>query len=200
MNRLLLGYSPDFDVFDDAAPTPHTNRARARLDREAVGFDADNAEQAAELLDVAGQPGLNGLLLRLVRGASGATIRPAVEVELVRLLERAAKQVLPTMGAASRGAPARASRFFAIELEGLSAEDQEFETARRFVQFTEEAARHAAQAGVGRPPPAAAQWAAMRAAKRNAPGWPGPDRLEPLIRTDHRRGLAPLPIQGAQHA
>ena len=63
MNRLLLGYSPDLDVFDHS---PATMFEQA-LVHCGVAFDTENTEQAASLLDVAGRPALTALLSRWIR-------------------------------------------------------------------------------------------------------------------------------------
>jgi hypothetical protein len=62
-------------------------------------------------------------------------------------------------------------RFFGIELEGLSPEDQEFETAKAFVRFAGEATRLAASAADALPAVNVAHAAALQSARRNAPGW-----------------------------
>jgi hypothetical protein len=190
MNRMLLGYSPDLDVFDDA---PGARLAPGRTDREAVSFDAESTELAAEFLDLVGQPGFAALLDRLVRRtalASGRAVKDAVATELVGLLQLAARRALPALnapGTADAGtASTRASRFFGIELEGLSPEDQEFEAARRFVQLTAEAARQAALAPAQLPPAAAARQAAAQAAKRYAPGWLSPRAHAPALMAARR--------------
>lgn len=202
MNRLLLGYSPDFDIFDEVPRVPHSMSTRAQ--RQAARSHADDPAQAAELLEAADQGELHAALTRLLRGAAGTALRPAVEAELGRLLLQAAVQALPSPDVTSRDAQARASRFFGIELEGLSPEDQEFESARRFVQLIEDAARHAAAAPARLAPPSAALWAAAQAAKRHAPGWRSV--RSPIAALNHRServtaGAArPFAIQGAQHA
>jgi hypothetical protein len=201
MNRMLLGYSPDLDIFDDAMPAPPS------VDRETSVLETDHTEEAAELLEVAGRPGLPMFIARLLRSAAGAPIAPAVESALVRLLQRAARTALPTMSAVSPDNSAQASRFFGIELEGLSPEDQEFEAARRFAQLIEAAARRAALAPPHLQPAAAAWLAAARAAKRHAPGWLAAQRPSPSATgLNHRSarvtagGSRPFPLQGAHHA
>ncbi|HSW11463.1 MAG TPA: hypothetical protein VLI06_01415 [Solimonas sp.] len=175
MNRMLLGYSPDFDIFDSAS---NTSLAPTRADREAVAFDTQSTEQAAELIGTLGRPGFATMLGRLVRRTaldSGRPLKDAVAAELVDLLETAAWRALPRSDApiATDAAAAfgRANRFFGIELEGLSPEDKEFEAARRFVQLSAEAARQAARTPAQLPPRAAARRAAALAARRYAPGW-----------------------------
>jgi hypothetical protein len=204
MNRMLLGYNPDFDIFE-AAPSVATSSTR-----EASVLDTDRSEAATELLEVAGRPALPALLARMLRSAAhaaGQTMNRAVEGELVRVLQRAARIALPTAGIASHDGQTQASRFFGIELEGLSPEDQEFESARRFVQLVEAAAQLAA-AGSQRLPPVIAAWlATSRAAKRFAPGWldaqqPPPGAAGPQHRSAriNAGGSRPISNQGAHHA
>jgi hypothetical protein len=199
MNRMLLGYSPDFDLFEEEA-----SMVAIAPEHEASLQSSDHTEAATELLEVAGRPALPSLLTRLLRRAAhtvAPTLDRAVEGELLRLLQRAARIALPTRSIASRDTATQASRFFGIELEGLSPEDQEFESARRFIQLVEAAAQHAA-AGSQRLPPAVAAWLAVsRAAKRFAPGWAAAQHAPP-----HRsariaaRGSRPATFQGAHHA
>lgn len=187
MNRMLLGYSPDFDILEDAKGT---TLAPNRADRKAVVFDTETTGKAAELLNAEGQPSFTALLGRLVRGtasASGRALDDAVANELVGLLQVAARHALPAMNAPGSttlhaGTPSqRIGRFFGIELEGLSPEDQEFELARRFVQLTTEAVRQAALAPKHLPPAAVARRAAARAARRYAPGWTSPHAQAPTL-------------------
>jgi hypothetical protein len=72
-----------------------------------------------------------------------------------------------------------AANLFGIELEGLSPEDQEYQTARRFVQFAAEATRRAMAARRRLPPPAAARAGIVSAARRHAPGLLRPGRPKP---------------------
>lgn len=136
-------------------------------------------ELAAELLDVASEAEMDQFLGSLVRKAGkavGGLIRSPTGQQLVGLLKGAAKKALPGIGAAVGGriagpAGARiggqlaqhAGQIFGLELEGLSAEDQEFEAARQFVQLG--GAAGAAVAGG-----ASARDALAGAARRLAPG------------------------------
>jgi hypothetical protein len=60
---------------------------------------------------------------------------------------------------------------FGLELEGLSPEDQEFETVKAFVRFAGEAVRRAGSVSQRLSPHVAAQLAALQSARRLAPGW-----------------------------
>lgn len=203
MNRILLGYSPDLDLFDDAAS------AAATFEHQASGPDTDCSEAATELLEAAGRPALPPLLARLLRRAAhaaGGTIDRAVESELVQRLQRAARVALPAPGPGTGDGAALASRFFGIELEGLSPEDQEFESARRFIRLVEAAAGHAATQSPRLPPAVAAWLAAARAAKRLAPGWLAAQQAPPGATRSRRSaritagGARPTSYQGAHHA
>lgn len=199
MNRLLLGYNPDFDLFDDAPRV-----AKTSLEPKASLLEADHTEAAVELLETAWRPNLPALLARLISRAAhaaGGTIDRAQEIELIKLMQRAARVALPTAQPAAHDAATQAGRFFGIELEGLSPEDQEFESARRFIQLVEAAAAHAAAASRRAPPAVAAWQAAAHAARRFAPGWSAalrgpPQHTAPIT----AGGTRPHPVQGAHHA
>jgi hypothetical protein len=110
------------------------------------------------------------------------------------ILKGAAKQVLPGIGSAVGGyfggpsgakfggdVASAAGRAFGLELEGLSGEDREFEVARRYVTFAGDAVKNLASAPAGSDPRAAANAAAVAAARTYAPGLLSPSRagMEP---------------------
>lgn len=191
MNRMLLGYNPDLDLFQDAPGGAAPSGGSV--------LRSDCSAAATALLEVAGRPALPALLARLLRRAArdaGGSLEREVEGELVRRLRQAARFALPGPGLRSDDGAARASRFFGVELEGLSPEDQEFESARRFIRLVEAAARHAATAPRQLPAPTAARLAAVRAARRFAPGWLAPRRPTALT----AGGSRPTTSEGAHHA
>lgn len=196
MNRLLLGYDPDFDLFDDVTPivTPSP-------EPEGPARELDHAAAATALLEASGPAALPAVLARLLQRAAraaGGTIDRALERELIGLLQRAARVALPEpcAFASPGGCAARASRFFGIELEGLSPEDQEFESARRFIQLVHAVAGQALRAPSRLRPAFAARLVAARAARRFAPGWSAALNT-PSVTAGRSR---PLFIQGAHHA
>jgi hypothetical protein len=67
-------------------------------------------------------------------------------------------------------AKAKLDATYGKELEGLSAEDREFEIARSYVRFAIEALRRALQTPPRVPKPVAAQVALREAARKHAPG------------------------------
>ena len=98
--------------------------------------------------------------------------------------------VLPRLADQVLAAGPKAGRMLGMELEGLSAEDREFETARQFMRFAGLAARRARQAARG--DPRQVRRAALNiAAKQYAPG------LLPAIVTIMERH--PVPPSAASH-
>lgn len=152
-------------------------------------------ELAGALLEVATEEELDrflGDLMRRAGRAAGAAVRSPVGQALGGILKNAARQALPVIGGAlgsAVGGPSggalgsqfatRAGQLFGLELEGLSQEDQEYEVARRFVRFVGAAAANAANAPSSVPPQAAAQSAAVAAAREHAPGLLGPELGRP---------------------
>ena len=140
---------------------------------------------------------LGGLLGR-VGALAGRVLRSDTGQALQGILRQAARQALPVIGRGVGGwiAPGRgedvgarlasqAGQFLGLELEGLSSEDREFETARQFVRFALDAAGRAAAAPGTVPPAEAARAATAAAASLHAPGllgWLGPARRPPARR------------------
>jgi len=153
-------------------------------------------ELASELLEVTSEQELDRFLGNVIARATktiGNIARSPEGQALGGILKQAAKKALPMAGravgkyfggttggnvGAALGTAAGAA--FGLELEGLSNEDREFETAKQFVRFASSAARQvAAQKRHHHHPsrpmtPAAirqiARSAAVKAAKRYAPG------------------------------
>jgi hypothetical protein len=143
-------------------------------------------ELAAELLTVSDEAELEQFLGSLVKKAwrkaksfAGSSTGRA----LGGLLKSAARKALPVVGRAVGsyvGGPAggaagaklasSAGRIFGLELEGMSPEDMEFETARRFVRFAGNAAQKATSAPRSAPPMQIAKTAVRAAARTHAPG------------------------------
>ena len=110
------------------------------------GFPATSrsSELAAGLLDVVNESELDdfvgGLVAETARSA-GCRIHARAARALVASLSRTAERSVPTLAVAlgdeSRPAAQTASRIFGVEPEGMSAEDRDFEIARRFVRFAQ---------------------------------------------------------------
>jgi uncharacterized protein (DUF697 family) len=181
-----LEFESDLDAFEF---NPGIN-GQAYESEAGVFDDADEMELAAELLAVSDESELDQFLGKLIGQAGqaiGKAVKGPVGKTLGGLLKGAVKKVLPAAAGAVGGmvgGPAGAAvasslataagKAFGLELEGMSTEDQEFETARRFVRFAGEAARQAAQqAGriaASADPQAAAKKAVIGAASKLAPG------------------------------
>lgn len=137
-------------------------------------------ELASELLGVSNEQELEqflGNLVRTVGGAAGRFASSDTGRALGGILRDAARQALPVVGGAvgqwiqpgtgraiGANIATQAGRLFGLELEGLSAEDQEYEVARQFIRFAGAAAKQASVAPVEASPMQAARAAATAAA------------------------------------
>ncbi|HLZ36601.1 MAG TPA: hypothetical protein VKP64_02330 [Mycobacteriales bacterium] len=158
---------------------------------------------AGELLEVTNEAELDrflGNVLRSAISAGQAFVNSSAGKAVGGILKSAAKQALPQLGRVVGDvvAPGVGGQFGArlgsmagsalgLELEGLSQEDREFEAARAFVRFADEAARTAVTAPPSVPPAAAAARAATVAAQRQLPG------LVPVIAQMSPSALAGVP-------
>jgi hypothetical protein len=144
-------------------------------------------ELATQLLGVNNEQELEqflGKLLKKAVGAVGNFARSSAGKALGGVLKNVAKVALPIAGKALGsvvGGPVggmiggklagMAGQAFGLELEGLSAEDKEFEISRRFVRFANNAAvRTASNSNWQRQPNAAVRQAVVAAARQHAPG------------------------------
>ena len=183
MNHALLEFSPEAEAFEEEA---FEFGAAEWAGEGGVFAETDEMELAAGLLEVTDESELDRFLGNLIRKAGqavGTFVRSPTGQALGSILKGAARQALPVVGRALGGYVGGASgadiggrvaqaagKYFGLELEGLSAEDQEFEAAKSFVRFAGEAAKNAAAAPPAAPPQAVAQAAVSQAAKRFAPG------------------------------
>ncbi len=143
---------------------------------------------ATELLEITTDEELDRFLGKVISSAVSAAKNFATSDAgraVGGLLKTAAKKVLPQIGQAvggylAPGVGASAGRSLGnwlggqlelgLNVEGLSLEDRQFETARAFVRFAGDTARTAAQAPPSTPPVVAARRAAMSSAQRHMPG------------------------------
>jgi hypothetical protein len=139
-----------------------------------------NIELAARLLDATSEAGLERFLGRLVAETArdaGGRIPTATGRALVTVFAKTAERTLPTLTNALGVGPAAetAARVYGVELEGMSAEDRDWEIARQFVRFAQAASALAARTRASHL--AAVDAAVASAAQRFAPGLliaPGP--------------------------
>lgn len=137
-------------------------------------------ELASELLSLNSEAELDHffgkLFKKIGKGVSGLVKGP-----LGGMLKGLAKKALPFVGGAlgsvvpgvgtaiGSAVGSAASNLFELELEGLSAEDREFEMARAFTRFASDAARRTSSMG-NMNPSQAARLGIVNAARRHAPG------------------------------
>ena len=174
MSNRLLTYNPETEGAEGgllimgvptraAQPQPSTE-----LEELELGSAFLEATSTSELASVVNRILRHGALL------AGKPIASQVVQHLGARLNRAGQSVrtlLAPPAGRSDTAPSEAmERITGAELEGLSDEDKEFETARAFVRFAMEAGRLAARAPSAQPPAAVATAAARVAARRHAPG------------------------------
>jgi hypothetical protein len=148
--------------------------------------ETEQMELASEMLEISSEAELDRFLGNLISRAGQAVGKFVSSPEgraLGGVLKGAARQVLPAIGSAVGGyfggatgaqlggqAASAAGKVFGLELEGLSAEDREFELARRYVGFAGEAVKNLASAPPSPDPRAAVNAAAALAAQTHAPG------------------------------
>lgn len=171
----------------------YDGEAEWEYDGEAEGIfdEADEMELAAELLEVSDEAELDQFLGKLIRKAGqavGKAVRSPVGRAVGGMLKGVVKKALPIAGGAlgnlvvpglggvvGSQLASSAGSMFGLELEGMSAEDQEFEVARRIVRLGGESVRQAAEQPAG-PPAQVAQAAVAAAAQQHAPGLIGQSR------------------------
>jgi hypothetical protein len=162
-------------------------------------------ELAAELLDVTNESELDRFLGRFVAETArkaGGRLPIDTGRTLVAVLRRTAERTVPTLTTtldqlepATGGGPSvaeTAARVYGLELEGMSAEDRDYEIAGQFLRFAQAATARAARA-TGRAPAASVAHAAVAGASRElAPGLLPPERNTAPIPQP-----GPLPRSGA---
>jgi hypothetical protein len=187
-------------AYEDELALPEGEGEGEYEDEDEEAAEAAELELATELLEVSSEQELDRFIGNLVRSAAGAVsdfTRTREGRQLGGILKQAAGRALPVLGRAAGRAiggaiagategsrrryqrtgarigdavGAAAKRYFGLELEGLSPEDQEFEVARRFVQFGRDAVRECLRRlGTG-PARQIAQQAVASAGQQLAPG------------------------------
>jgi hypothetical protein len=155
---------------------------------------SEGIEDASALLDVTNETELReylGGLVADVVGRSGGRLSASTGRALVDGLVKTAEQTVPTLSivlevgmvpVSPRGASpaAMAARVYGLELEGMSAEDRDYEIARQFVRFAQAATTEAAHPQAALPDAPAVNAAFAAAAREFAPGLlPPRDTISP---------------------
>jgi len=173
MSRALLAFNPEahrsggdtllFGVAVPAAPRTFGLSALEELNLASQFLEARSGTVMAALLKY---------IIHRSSAAQGRALDPRLVGLLLHHLTRAATTVRDAMqsDAAAVGFPRSPEAIFGTELEGLSPEDREFETARHFVWFANDLARTAARAAPNAVPGIVASHAERLTARRLAPG------------------------------
>lgn len=155
-------------------------------EREITFNESEQMELASELLAVQSEYELDQFLGKLIKKAGRAlkkVTKIAIPGPLAGMLKKVAKAALPIAGGVLGGTfipgagnilgkklGSAAADLFELELEGLSAEDQEFEKARAFVRFAGNAVNRSALVRKKYTPVKRARIAFRHAARQHAPG------------------------------
>ena len=147
--------------------------------------EAEVMELAGELLEISSEGELDrflGDLIKKAGSALGRVVSSPIGQALGGWLKGAAKKALPMAGAAlggfvggplgakiGSGLASAAGDALGLEAEAMSAEDREFEGAKKFVRLAGDAVKTALAARPGINPAAMAQSAVTMAAERHVP-------------------------------
>jgi hypothetical protein len=170
MSRALLAFNPEAhgiggDTYLFGVPVPAESP-------RVVSRELEELDLASHFLEAQSTPQIAALVAHLMdrsAAAVGRRIDPQVRAQLqTRLMETG--QALRAVLSRNDGTPVSAETIFGTELEGLSPEDQEFETARRTVRLMMMISRHAALVPQSATPESAVSQAERLAARHLAPG------------------------------
>jgi hypothetical protein len=172
-------------------PTSNEYSNEAAYEEEAGNYENElneitEMELASELLAVKNDQELDmflGGLFKKIGGAVSNFAKSGLGKTLGGVLKTVAGKALPILGGVLGSAipipgvgtmlgsalGSAAGNLFGLELEGLSGEDREFETARAYVRFAHDATRRAYRMR-NMSPGLAARHALIRSARRYAPG------------------------------
>jgi hypothetical protein len=166
--------------------TPQMEYAGFESPGDGVLSPGHEMELASEFLDVENEEELEqflGDLIGHVGHALGKIVKSPIGQAVGGVLKQVAKTALPIAGGALGGfvggpigamigsnLASMAGGALGLELEGLSAEDREFEASRQFIRFAGQTIANALQSGAYGDPEAIAHRAAVESARVYAPG------------------------------
>ncbi len=173
----LAAYNPQMETFE------YDFEAESGAAAGGVFSEAEQMELAAELLEIRDEAELEQFLGDLIKRAGhaiGQVVNSPVGKAIGGALKSVAKTALPIAGTAlgayfggplgakiGGGLANAASNALGLELEGLSNEDREYESAKQFVNLAGEAVKNA----LAQPPTAPnIQAAIQKAMQTHAPG------------------------------
>jgi hypothetical protein len=177
MGNPFTDYSPEMEQFE---------YEQSFGELPGVFSEAQEMQLASELLEISNEQELEQFLGDLISKAGkaiGGFVKSPIGQAIGGVLKSAAKVALPIAGGALGTFPggpigtsigsslgSMAGQALGLELEGLSPEDKEFETARQFVKFAGETVKNALQAPESIDTLTVARGAAAKAALDYAPG------------------------------
>ena len=145
------------------------------LEHEHSLSETQEVELANQILESTSEHELEqfvGDLMRSVADPAGRFARSKTGRYLAGMLKRAATEALPVGGATPGPSWQDSARYFGVDPEAMSSEDEEFQLGRNFVRFAECAARQAQRRFNSAPPQQVARQALSTAARHHAPGLP----------------------------
>ena len=186
----------DIDQASEAQQSESEFGELAQSDEALPLREADEFELASRLLGASSDQEVDQVLrdvFHAVGHAAGAFARPETGRRLGGLLKDAVMTALPIVGTTEGGTrdlAQEAGALLGLELEGLSPQDQEFESSRQLVRLMGRAYHNAAHAPRSMSPRVVARTAAVSSARRYAPGLlHGYAGRNPLgVVRDHRLG------------
>ena len=186
-DRTQMEYSPELEFEGEQFEYgEQEGEGEGEIYGESILSEADETELAAELLEVTNEGELDrflGNFLSRAARAVGQVARSPIGQAVGGVLKGVAKKALPLAGGAiggyfggplgakiGSGLASAAGSALGLEGESLEQEDREFEGAKQFVRLAADTVKQAAAAPPSADPRAAAQSAAIAAARRFAPG------------------------------
>lgn len=187
IDRTQMEYSPELGFEGEQFEYgEQEGEGEGEIYGESILSEADETELAAELLEVTNEGELDrflGNFLSRAARAVGQVARSPIGQAVGGVLKGVAKKALPLAGGAiggyfggplgakiGSGLASAAGSALGLEGESLEQEDREFEGAKQFVRLAADTVKQAAAAPPSADPRAAAQSAAIAAARRFAPG------------------------------
>ena len=159
MSIALLEFNPEAESLEQES----FEASGLATDAEASVLDeSQEMEFASGLLEIAHEQGIGRYIDQLITSVAQSCHKPISSLarrELGRLLREPAGRALPALHPqrSLQAGVSSAARVFGLELEGLSNEDRDFETAKGFIRLAESAARRLANEPHGHSPEEAAR-------------------------------------------
>jgi hypothetical protein len=175
-----------YETMESGSLLEQLEQEQLELSGAEVFSEALETELAAELLELRDEAELDQFLGKLISRAGraiGQVVKSPIGRAVGGVLKTVAKKALPIAGGAlgawvggplgakiGSGLASAAGKAFGLELQELSAEEQELEGARQFVRFAGDTVKRALAAPPTADPRQVVSPAAVAAARRHLPG------------------------------